>query len=595
MTFSIPFKLLLMSSLLTNTVTMPNDGEIHILPFAALARSEKTLHVVDDYFNLIQHINVKPIIEHIHSISIGFTTVKDKFYNLNDTKLADTSELETKFKTLISHLGSTIEAGLQLLPSSINCRVRNKRSVNLEPDQNPVNTDALLPSVGRLFGWVTGTLSSSAGTVINNNFNNIRRLTKMSSRFAKMFNATLNIELKHKNQITKLSQQVKEIDSKFNMSLGATNRQLAYNTFLDNIIYIVIDLQHTMDTIFRHTDMIEINKMGPLTRDPVFLNTIQQLMNNGIKSKPNSLYLMKLAAKTDIEVCHWSITINYIFPILRLTDYVPYKVIPFPKKIKNKYFTLDNPPNVITWGTSVLIFTKEEYDECQHFNKHVFCRAPSHTQGLLQNCIYSILNKLPWKLVADKCPLEYVQNPQDFLEFTKTHLIYFTQTLQYATVLCPGNIPNSEPLTLLGAGAINIPTGCKVKYQNNYSFAMGHISRSLDTLLKVDNSAWDTNLTHILPLFKITNVENNSTFWDESKEEEIIKEGVEDVKSLLDHVTFTPNGVTYTLWSLIGIAFITTVICLILLYLICVPGCIMKCHLCCCCIKTSQTVDVNQI
>ena len=115
-------------------------------------------------------------------------------------------------------------------------------------------------------------------------------------------------------------------------------RKANYNTFLQNLVMIALDLQRTIDSIFEHTDRAETNQMGSFSRDPIFLSTIQNLLDYKVKKKKNSLYLMKLASKIEVEACHWAILITYKFPVLESTDYDPKRVLSMPKEIKGKFF-----------------------------------------------------------------------------------------------------------------------------------------------------------------------------------------------------------------------------------------------------------------
>ena len=572
--------------------------DVQVLPFFALARIPKTLHLIDDQFRLIQHIDLKPVIEHIHSIGKGFVVVKNKYDALNDTAGSDVLDSELKVTTLIQQIADTIDTGVQLLPHNSACIKRKKRAAILEIDEEVVDTHPLFPSVGKLFQWVTGSLSADAGKYINQNFNNIKRLTRMSARFAQMFNSTLKIQLKHKQQILEIKSQVENMDSKFTENLNKLNRKVIYLEFLNNLNVVVMDLTRTVDMIFQHTDQIELNKMGPLSRDPVFLKAVKKLMDSGLKSKSNSLYLLKLASTIDIEACQWSITITYTFPVLKLHDFTPKRVISIPKEIKGKFFALSENPYMISWSDRVYIFTQNEFNNCKHFNKHMFCRLPSHTQGLLQNCIYGIINKIPWTDLSEICPITYVPYPQEFIEFSQTHLIYFNTEQKYASVLCPDLFGGAKTLTLNGAGIVAIPNGCKIKYGNIKSFAMGHVSRSADISLDIDNSIYNTNFSHILPLLKVDNVLNVSSLWEDTvADEQIIEQGVEETLDILNFIKFTPSGVTITLITLIAYTTLASFVIFIGIYMICVPGSAMRMKHCCCfcCKSKSKVVNVKTV
>ena len=169
----------------------------------------------------------------------------------------------------MEYLAGYIEGGLTMLPHDENCELRRKRSISV--GDNPVNTMSLFPNVGRIFSWVTGSLSVDAGQYINENFNNIKRLTKVSVNFAQMFNRTLSIEKKHNEQLQELHKQVRLINQKLNSEIMELEKKMAYQEFLEGLMLTVLDLQRTVDAIFQQTDLVEINQIGPLSRDPMFL------------------------------------------------------------------------------------------------------------------------------------------------------------------------------------------------------------------------------------------------------------------------------------------------------------------------------------
>ena len=557
--------------------------DVSPLPFITLHSERKNLHIVEDYFRLIQHVNLAPLANHIESIVKGFAQVQKCFRKQNETLMVTDNSLEEKIKFLVTNLAQTLQAGTMLLPHQKACVKRKKRS--FEIDEDPVNTLALFPSVGKVFSWITGSLSADAGKYINLNFNNIKRLTKMSLKFAKMFNSTLNIERKHEKQIQALKAEIEVTSDKLNKRLSKIEKDITYQNFLQNIIIIIEDLQRTLDLIFEHTDAIELNKMGPLSRDPVFLKAIGTLINNGVKTKHNNLYLMKIASTINMEVCHLSIIISYKFPILKHETFVPRRTIAVPMLIKNKYFSLAKNivPYMITWSSEVYMFEKEEYDKCKSFNKHLICHSPRNIVPLMESCIFSLVNKVPIKVLAEHCPIEYVENPTTFISFTETHVVYsIIGDEVFITIICS---ETTKVMPLKGSGVIEIPSGCKINYEGRTTFRMGHLARSADVFVNMDDSVGRLNFTKFLPLLKVKNVVNVSDLWkiDES-DERVIEEGIMSTLNLMQYVHFSPKGVTYTLWSLIAYTIVTTILVILSLYLVCVPGAPLYCKtkFCCC-------------
>ena len=117
---------------------------------------------------------------------------------------------------------------------------------------------------------------------------------------------------------------------------------------------------------------------------------------------------------------------------------------------------------------------------------------------------------------------------------------------------------------------------------------MGHITRSADITLDVDTKIWFTNISHIASMLKVENVKNASTLWEDLKEDEqVMENGIKETIGLLDKIKLNPEVTTVTLWSLMLMSGVTSLLLVMLIMFVCVPGLLMsfKRH-CCCCNKT---------
>ena len=579
--------------------THKHEEDVKNLPFLSLYESPKRLHLIKDYFTLVQYIDLKIVIDHLGEIANGFNSVKTKFIAFNNTHPHFQTDLEDKLIISLQEIGEILETGIEFLPVARDCPATEEREGDkivgkrirrfLDTADGPVNTRALFPSVGRLFNWITGSLDVDAGTIINQNFNNIKKLTQVSKRFASMFNATNNIQIKQSKQIELLKQKIIQTEGRLGIEMEQVNRNAVYQSFLENTILIILDVKNTVDYIFQQTDAVESNKIGPLARDKSFIKSIIKLMDYNFAEKRNSLHLMKISAKTDLEICHWAITVVYKFPILDQIDFKPYRTINIPKLIKGKFFELVDLPYLVTWSSLVYTFTQKEYEDCDHHNRHMFCKTPNKVQSPLESCLYGLVSKLDWKQLVQSCPVRHVKDPDDLIFFTQTHLFFFLKHDLYSSIICPNY---SKALLLRGSGSVTIPTGCKVRYRNTEMYSMGHIARSTDISLNIDNKIWFTNISHIASMLNVQNVKNASILWEDSKDEnQVVEEGIRETLNILDRIKLNPEVTTISLWSLMFISGTTFFLIIILLVFVCVPGLLMSFKRCCCCCNKADILE----
>ena len=115
------------------------------------------------------------------------------------------------------------------------------------------------------------------------------------------------------------------------------------------------------------------------------------------------------------------------------------------------------------------------------------------------------------------------------------------------------------------------------------TYRLGHLARSADVSVNMDDSVWRLNFSEFLPLLKVNNVANVSELWQlDIDDERVIEEGIMSTINLMQYIKFSPSGITYTLWSLIAYTVVTTILVILALYLVCVPGAPLYCKTKCC-------------
>ena len=64
--------------------------------------------------------------------------------------------------------------------------------------------------------------------------------------------------------------------------------------------------------------------------------------------------------------------------------------------------------------------------------------------------------------------MNYVEQPDDVVEFSDSHLIFFTNTIKYTSLMSPNDTRSQQ---LHGSGVIQIPTACRVKFGNTLTYS----------------------------------------------------------------------------------------------------------------------------
>ena len=569
--------------------------------FVTIVNNQKTLHFVTDNFRLTQQIDLKPIVVHLKEIQVGFKKIKAKISEGNVSLSQETNLEERTLSEVVEHVAQTIASGLQLLPQARICNLRKKRSspkvrqkrMDFEVDRQPVGNFALFPSVGRIFSYITGNLNADAADVINKNYNNIKHLAKASAKFAHMLNASLQIEIKHDNQIRTLSEQVRKLKENFNRDITDLEMRVKYSNIIHTMTLIALDLQTTVERVFENTDKAEYGRLGTFARDRVLLDTIINIMNYDVKMKKNALYLMKIGSNVRVSACKWIIFIQYKFPILDPRDFVPYKLLSIPKKVNDNYFVLKNIPNTVTWSDEMYALSKEDLKGCRIVDTDLLCKRPETSQLLKDSCIYGIINYVKWEDLAPKCQIEQVKNPEDIIKITQSHMIYFFKEEEYVNILCKNY---TKPLVLIGSGSVKIPSGCKIKYRGTESFSLGHISRTDNVKMNLDNSVYYQDFKDLIKLFEFPNkTKDISTVVNIENEKEIINNGLSEVDEIMGSFQFSQTAIHITLFSLITYTVLATVFMIGILICVCRPDRAIFCKKCCCgCIYEKPEGQVNK-
>ena len=570
------------------------EEEYLILPFITLYKEPRTLHIVEDEFVLVQTIDMGVIVTHMKEVTDNFHHVREVYGSFNDTVKERYTHLEDKLEAQVEHSAHGIEAQLSLLPHEPKCLKREKRSIQM--DSQPVVKTGLFPQLGTLFNWFTGNLGPDAADVVNLNYNNIKRLTQISVGYAQMFNASLAVEHKHRDQIKSLKLQVDQLKTEMSTKYGVMEREVAYQSFLQDLMIIIMDMGNTVADIFDHLDAVERNQLGPLSRDRMFLGAITDLMSLGAaKRKKDLLYLMRISAKVEVTACASIVQISYKFPVLQNTDYSPWRSVSIPKKIRGKSLELTHLPFLITWREQVFEFTETEYRDCTIKNKHMFCRTPAKVQELLDNCIYGLVEDLPWSTLNKTCDVTMVDNPKSLVQFTHSHVIFSNLKKDLLTILCPELHPNrgAKPLFLEGSGVLTVPVGCRIKFRGSKTFTMGHMGHKRQIDFKIEDDVWHLNMSHVAPFLKVNNVDDNSPLWEEDlEEEEVIERGLQNTWNILDSMEMAPRDTTITLVVVVGWLFVITVLLSIALVCACNPMYARK-FICCGCCRHPETVSVK--
>ena len=126
--------LLLVLSILSfsQTAYVDEGRQVHNLPFLALYRDTRSVHIVQDKFVLTQHINFGSIIKHIISVKDSFVEIqllRNKTQVL--TNVPRGSDAGSRLALILEHTANRILGGVQFLPHNPKCNFRAKRNIHL--------------------------------------------------------------------------------------------------------------------------------------------------------------------------------------------------------------------------------------------------------------------------------------------------------------------------------------------------------------------------------------------------------------------------------------------------------------------------------
>ena len=211
----------------------------------------------------------------------------------------------------------------------------------------------------------------------------------------------------------------------------------------------------------------------------------------------------------------------------------------------------------------------------------MFCRTPTHVDDLLDSCIYGLVRKLPWSKLNKLCKLVHIKDPEEFIELDDDYVIYFFKEVKFGTLLCNNY---DKPIKMRGTGVLEIPGGCRFKYENELTFTRKHFRDTMSIEAEIDDSVWNTDLSQVLSKVAKPKRFNDSELWGNvDRDFEVLEEDIQDSFDLMRLMNFSPEGATMTLWTLIGTTVIITLVVVILFCLIYQPGAVIKCRKCCCC------------
>ena len=570
-----------------------NNGRenVNSMPFITLIEQPVKLHLVKDYFSMVQHLNLNVVVSHIDNVQKGKTKVKSKYLLVNGTQAEDFEQLEGKLNGIVKDTLDVVQVGLRFLPHKDQCAVkqyketavsisnRTKRSTGDDGTEGPIDTWSVLPFIGRWNHYFTGSLDDRAGKVINQNVKNIGTLTKVGLHYNNVLNATARIQRSHSRQIKRLEKLEQDTETKLEGRIHVIEAKETYQVFLQNQAEAVNNIRHWVESIFAQTDAVENDSVGPLSRDRRFMTAINKLMGSN-RHKKNSLYLLKLSATADVEACNSQVSIKYKFPLLESRNFQPFSVVSIPKEIKNKFFELDTVPAVVAWSDRVYSFTEQEYRECKHQGHHVFCEKPRNIETLVDNCIYGLVNKFDWDKLTEICPVRHIQNPQELIRFTDQHMIYFVKESGLVSVVCP-NL--SKTFSINGSGSVVVPTGCVIYYKQYVSHSMGHVSMRADVFMNMDQDAWKTDLTNIIDKLDVTNIVKVESLWeDTSEDEKFVENELNVTKDILDDIVLTPKQSTAWHLSTTSLLGIIAALVFMLTIFVCRPQSANQCKMVCC-------------
>ena len=110
-----------------------NNGRenVNSMPFITLIEQPVKLHLVKDYFSMVQHLNLNVVVSHIDDVQKGQTKVKSKYLLVNGTQAKDFEQLEGKLNGIVKDTLDVVQVGLRFLPHRDNCAVKQYKETEV--------------------------------------------------------------------------------------------------------------------------------------------------------------------------------------------------------------------------------------------------------------------------------------------------------------------------------------------------------------------------------------------------------------------------------------------------------------------------------
>ena len=374
--------------------------------------------------------------------------------NISNSDWPQIHSLSNHTHIIIESLAAKLLNTLETLPHPRACSLsRHKRDVEVVSTKR-----GLFQGLGTALSWLTGSLDSEAGSYINLNYNNVKRLQESQGKLIKVLNHTSHKAHENAAKIANIQDSLESLKLDLRADMDKSNLidklLITYNDYFLSIQQLgtkISDLiQLTQAAVKGNVDQVALE--GSLWPQ------IVESLDPQTRSFPNLKFYVAKTTQVQVEGCITLINIIYNIPLISSNKMWLYKVRNMPVFRDNHYQSICNKAEYVAWDHNhVLQYSKEEIDACKDLGYLLVCKKAKNIEKLRASCLYSLAKNLSPKCNYTTSKVEKIQ-----IQYENQYLVYFIPPgkVKLSNLYCDNQ--EKQARELVKSGAIFVPEGCEI-------------------------------------------------------------------------------------------------------------------------------------